>query len=133
MNEKGKTIAVIASGFNNIYPIENKRLFNEIIESGGLIISEWEPNKEIDSKNFPKRNRIISGISIATLIIEARYKSGTLITAKYALEQEKELFCIPGNIDSINSLGSNLLIKKGAQLVTTPNDIIETLKFRNKI
>ena len=117
-NEIGKTIAVIASGFNHIYPPENKKLFYEIIDEGWLIISEWEPNVEIDMSRFPKRNRIISGISLGTLLVESAYKSGSNITANYAIKQKRELFCIPGNIDSKKSYGPNLFILHGANLVT---------------
>ena len=128
-SEIGKTIAVIASGFKHIYPPENKKLFYEIIDEGGLIISEWEPNVEIDMSRFPKRNRIISGISLGTLLVESAYKSGSNITANYAIKQKRELFCIPGNIDSKKSYGPNLFILHGANLVTSPRDILDYYEY----
>lgn len=129
-NEVGKTIAVIASGFNYIYPPENKKLFNEIIECGGLVISEWEPNVEIDMRKFPRRNRIISGITLGTLLVESKYRSGSNITANFALKQKRELFCIPGNIDSVNSYGPNLFISNGANIVTSPRDILDYYEYQ---
>lgn len=91
----GKTIAVIASGFKNIYPPENKELFYNIVENGGCVISEYAPNVEVDLHRFPRRNRIISGLSQAVLVIEARHKSGSTITARDAFKQKREVFCIP--------------------------------------
>ena len=122
---KGKTIAVIASGFNNIYPPENKKLFNEIIDNGGLIISEWEPNAKIDMYKFPQRNRIISGISLGVLVIEARYRSGTSITAHFAMSQNRDVFCIPNNLESSLGYGTNKLIQEGANLVMSPQEIVD--------
>lgn len=95
---KGKTIAVLGGGFEHIYPEENKELFFEIIEHGGCVITEYPPEEKIKSTNFPKRNRIISGISMGTLVIEAAQRSGSLITARYTKEQNKPIFCIPSNI-----------------------------------
>ena len=125
---EGKTIAVIASGFNNIYPPENKKLFNEIIEEGGLVISEWDEDVEIDMHRFPKRNRIISGLSSGVLVIEARYRSGTTITAHFANKQNKDIFCIPNNIESPLGYGTNKLIQEGANLVMSPQEIIDYLE-----
>ncbi len=124
MNKQGKTIAVLGSGFNKIYPEENRVLFNQILENNGCIISEYSLNEEMDKANFPKRNRIISGISLGTLIIEATYRSGSTITAKYAIKQKKEVFCIPNRLDISTGYGTNLLIKNGANLVTQPEDIL---------
>ena len=120
----GKTIAVIASGFNNIYPEENKKLYEEIIEDGGCVVTEWEPDTRVEMYRFPKRNRIISGLSLGTLVIEARYRSGSEITAHYAMKQNREVFAIPGNIDSLLSKGTNNLINQGANLVTSPQESI---------
>lgn len=127
MHQIGKTIAVLGTGINKIFPEENKILAESIIKNGGLIISEYEPNQEYVSANFPKRNRIMSGISKGILVIEAKNKSGTLITARLAKEQNKKIFCMPGNIDNKNSSGTNELIKNGAKLVTDINDILDEL------
>ena len=91
----GRTIAVLGSGFNNIYPKENRELFKEIIKTGGVIITEYEPDTKPLPQNFPERNRIISGLSDGVIVIEARKQSGTLITVDYALEQGKEIFAVP--------------------------------------
>ena len=125
----GKTIAVIASGFNYIYPNENKKLVKDIVEQGGLIISEWDENTPITTYRFPKRNRIISGLSVGTLVVEATCKSGSMITARYAMKQDREVFCIPGNLDKARSSGTNMLINEGANLVMSPQDIIDVLKY----
>lgn len=125
----GKTIAVIASGFDHIYPHENKILFSQIIEEGGAIISEWPPETEADMHRFPVRNRVISGLAVGTLVVEAKYRSGTNITAHNAIKQGREVFCIPGNINSTKSFGANRLIAEGATLVTSPKDIIEILEY----
>ena len=95
MENEGKTIAVIASGFEHIYPTENKILFEKILENGGAIVSEYEQSTEIDMRKFPIRNRIISGLSAGVLVVEARIKSGSMITGRLAIKQNKELFCIP--------------------------------------
>ena len=102
-----------------------------IIKNEGLIISEYELNQEKKSENFPKRNRIMSGLSNGVLVIEAKEKSGTLITARYAKEQNKKIFCIPGNIDN-NAKGINNLINKGAKLVITEDEILEEIKETSK-
>ena len=121
---KGKTIAVLGSGVNYIYPKENEKLYNEIIKKEGLIISEYPLNKRPIPEYFPYRNRIISGISDKILITEARKKSGSIITANFALEQGKNVYAIPGNITSYKSEGTNMLIKEGAFLVTSLEDIL---------
>lgn len=121
---KGNTIAVLGSGMNHIYPEENQNLYKEILEKGGCIISEYEPNEEVDMKNFPERNRIISGISMGVLIIEAGYRSGSTITGRYGLNQGKSVFCLPRSIGISNGIGTNELIKKGAALVTNPGEIL---------
>lgn len=122
---KGKTIAVLGNGLHTIYPEENKTLAKKIIEKGGCIISEYPLGTKPLKYNFPARNRIISGISNGILVIEAKEKSGTLITIDFALEQGRDIFVIPGNIDSKNSVGTNNLIKDGAKLVTCYEEIIE--------
>lgn len=120
----GKTIAVVGNGLNMIYPKENIELANQIIKSGGCIISEYPCGTKPDRMNFPARNRIISGISKGIIVVEAKEKSGTLITVDFALEQGKDVYVVPGNINSINSVGTNELIKQGAKLVTTYKDIL---------
>lgn len=124
--EKGKTIAVLGGGFNNIFPKENEELFYEILECGGCIISEYAPDVKADNKNFPSRNRIVSGLSEGLLVVEARYRSGTSITAKFAKEQGKKIFCIPSNVDSTTGYGTGVLIQNGAKLVLNPNDILKS-------
>lgn len=119
----GNTIAVLGNGLDIIYPKENLELANEIIKKGGTIISEYPCGTKPDKMKFPARNRIISGISSGIIVIEAKEKSGTLITVDFALEQGRDVFVVPGNINSINSVGTNDLIKQGARLVTTYEDI----------
>jgi len=119
----GKTIAVLGNGLDMIYPKENIELANEIIRSGGTIISEYPCGTKPDKMNFPARNRIISGLSKGIIVIEAKEKSGTLITVDFALEQGRDVFVVPGNINSINSVGTNDLIRQGAKMVTSYEDV----------
>lgn len=123
-NDCGKAIAVVGNGLDSIYPKENIQLANEIIKNGGAIISEYPCGTKPDKMNFPARNRIISGICFGIIVVEAKEKSGTLITVDFALEQGRDVFVVPGNINSINSIGTNDLIKQGAKLVTTYKDIM---------
>ncbi|MFH0925748.1 MAG: DNA-processing protein DprA [bacterium] len=122
----GYTIAVLGCGVNVAYPPENKNLMDQIIEKGA-IISEFAMSKPPEKRNFPIRNRVISGLSIGTIVIEAASKSGSLITADYALDQGREVFALPGNINSQNSQGTNSLIKQGAKLVTGILDVLEEI------
>lgn len=124
----GKTIAIIGNGIDDIYPKENKHLANAIIESNGTIISEYIMGTKPEKMNFPARNRIISALSDGVLVIEAKKKSGTLITVDFALEQGKDVYAIPGNIDNSNSVGTNKLLKDGAIFVTNAEDIIYNMK-----
>ena len=124
LSGKGRTIAVLASGFNNIYPKENEVLVEKILQNGGLIISEYPPDQEIDMSKFRHRNRIISGMSLGVLVVEARLNSGSMITANLAIKQSKPVFCIPGNLTDPLSLGCNKLISNGANLVISPLDIM---------
>lgn len=121
----GKTIAVVGNGLDIIYPSENRQLAEKIIQQGGAIISEYPLGTKPDKMNFPARNRIISGMSKGIVVVEAKGKSGTLITVDFALEQGRDVFVVPGNINSTNSVGTNDLIKQGAKIVTTYNDIAE--------
>ena len=122
--EKGRTIAVLGCGFNHVYPKENEELFNEIIEDGGCIVSQYSPDTDINLKEVPFRNRIISALSEGVLIVEARHRSGSGVTAKYAFEQNKKVFCLPNQIGVTTGVGTNNLIKEGAILVTNPNEIL---------
>lgn len=110
-----------------MYPKENEWLFHKILDNGGCIISEYAPNVEADTTYFPKRNRIISGVSDGVLVVEAAHRSGSTITAKYAKEQEKKVYVIPSNIDSSNGIGSNNLIVQGANFVIAPEQIKKDL------
>lgn len=127
----GKTIAVLGSGIDDasIFPKENLNLVKKIIASGGAVISEYEPAAKSEIWYFPERNRIVSGLSRGVLVVEAPEKSGALITARMALEQNREVFAIPGSVFSRNSIGTNNLIKSGAKVVTSIDDILEELNL----
>lgn len=123
----GRTVAVWGTGIDVIYPKENKKLAEQILTSGGALISEYPMGTFPAPQNFPIRNRILSGMSVGVLVIEAGENSGTRITARCALEQNREVFAVPGNVTSKNSWGPNTLIKQGAKLVATWEDVWEEL------
>lgn len=127
LKANGKTIAVLGSGIDNMYPKENWELFEEIIKVKGLIISEYPLGTKPLKQNFPARNRIISGLSDGVLVVEARKNSGTNITVDFALEQGKDVFVIPGNIYSKTSSGTNFLITEGAIPVLNYKDILKNI------
>ncbi len=121
----GKTIAVLGTGVSNeeVYPYQNKKIFERILENNGTIISEFKLNTIPNKDNFPKRNRIISGISDKIIVVEATNKSGSLITARFGLEQGKDIYAVPGNITSKNSIGTNKLIEEGAYIFKNIEDL----------
>ena len=120
---KGKTIAVLGSGFNHIYP--SKKVYKQILKNGGAVITEYEENVGVFSQGFRDRNRIVAGLSVGTLVIEAKEKSGTGITAEYVKKYGRELWCIPHLIGDKSGMGTNRLLKKGAKLVTGIEDIMQ--------
>ena len=124
---KGRTIAVLGTGIDQVYPKENARLVDEILENGGAIVSQFPLGTPPLKDNFPYRNRIISGLSYGVLLTEATERSGSLITARLAMEQNREVLAVPGNITSRNSIGTNYLIKSGAKLVQQWQDVIAEL------
>jgi DNA processing protein len=120
------TVAVLSSGINIIYPKENNKLYQDIIKYG-LIITESPYDLEPKSHNFIQRNRIISGLSLATIVIEAGLQSGSLVTARFASEQNREVFALPGSIADPRYCGTNHLIKEGANIATSPNDVLQNI------
>jgi DNA processing protein len=126
----GRTIAVLGSGLDTVYPAEHRPLAASIIRDGqGAVISEYGLGVKPEARNFPPRNRIISGLSLGVVIVEAGARSGALITANYALEQDRDVFAVPGNITSPASKGPNRLLQEGAKLVTSACDILEELNL----
>ena len=121
---KGRTIAVVAHGLDMIYPAENRNLAKKIIECGGAIVSEYDVGTKPLKEHFPARNRIISGLAEKIVIVEAGEKSGALITADFALEQGRDVYAIPGNIFSEKSIGTNKLIKQGANLLSSYEELL---------
>jgi len=130
LDNKARTIAVLGTGIdkNSFYPLENYNLSEQIAENGA-IISEYKEGSRGTKYSFPQRNRIISGLSLGVIVIEAPEKSGALITADFAMEQNREVFVVPGPINSENSKGTNKLIKQGAKLITNISDILEELNL----
>lgn len=125
LEEKGKTIAVLGNGFKNIFPTENIGLYQQIIDNNGLVITEYPPKEKAKSKNFIERNRIVSGLALGILVIEAAHRSGTSVTARLAKQQGRKVFALPHEVDDIHGVGTNRLIRKGAKIVTNAEDIIK--------
>jgi DNA processing protein len=132
VHAKARTVAVLGTGVDVIYPRENTRLADSILECGGAVVSEFPLGTFAAPQNFPIRNRIISGLSLGVLVVEAGEYSGTRITARNALEQNRDLFAVPGNVTNKNSWGPNTLIKQGAKLVATWEDVFEELPTQIK-
>ena len=133
ISAKGKTIAVFGTGVDVIYPKENSRLSEQILALGGALISEFAMGTFPAPQNFPIRNRILSGMSVGVLVVEAAEYSGTRITARCALEQNRDVYAVPGNVTNKNSWGPNTLIKQGAKLVATWEDVWEDLPAEVKL
>lgn len=127
LENKEKTVAVLGCGLDCLTPAENDGLYTKILESGGLVVSEFEPEQEAKLWTFPYRNRIVAGLAQALVVIEAGEKSGSLVTAKWAFKQRKPVCAVPGPATGALSIGTNWLIKNGAVLVTDVNDILEEL------
>ncbi len=130
VEQGGRTVAVLGSGVDHIYPPEHKPLAEQIAGGQGAVVSEYPLGTPPDSKNFPGRNRLISGLALGVLVVEAGARSGALITARFALDQDREVFAIPGNINSPVSKGTNRLIQQGAKLVADVEDILTELNLR---
>lgn len=124
---KGRTVAVLGTGIDQVYPKENVKLVENILANGGAVVSQFPLGTPPLKENFPYRNRIISGLSLGVLIVEASERSGSLITARLAMEQNREVMAVPGNITSKNSFGTNYLIKSGAKLVQQWQDVVAEL------
>ncbi len=127
---KGRTVVVVANGLNRTYPRENKRLFRDIVEQGGAILSEYTFGTEPRAQHFPARNRIIAGVAAATVVIEAALGSGSLITADFALEEGRDVFAMPGSIFAETSKGTNHLLQMGAMALTGADDILQVFQSR---
>lgn len=130
LKAKGQTVAVLGCGLEHVYPKENKALMETIV-ANGAVISEMPIRTPAIPANFPRRNRIITGLSLATVVIEAGEKSGALISAGYALEQGRDVFAVPANIDESTARGSNMLLKDGAQMALSPQDVLDV--FRSQV
>lgn len=127
LSAKAKTIAVMATGIDSIYPKRHTHIADQIVDEGGTLVTEFPPSTPPKADHFPRRNRVISGLSLGVIVVEAAIKSGSLITARYALEQNREVFAIPGSIHNPHNKGCHQLIKNGATLVESSQDIIDHL------
>lgn len=127
LEAEGVTVAVLGSGLNNIYPVSHKKLAEEIVNNKGAVVSELDDTMPGLPHHFPKRNRIISGMSLGIIVIEAAINSGTLITARSALEQGREVFAVPGPIGNVSTAGTHRLIREGAALIESAQDVIDIL------
>ncbi len=127
LDAQAQTVAVLGGGVDVVYPKVHKKLYDAILKDG-LIISEYPPGSEADASHFPQRNRIISGLSRCTLVIESPEHGGSLITARYAAAQGRPLFAVPGSVDSVNSVGTNNLIKNGAAMATSAHDVLDAFE-----
>lgn len=130
LEEGGRTIAVMACGIDKVYPPEHRELARDIVAGRGAIVTDYPFGADPESNHFPARNRLISGLSLGVVVIEAGEKSGALITSRFALEQNREVFAVPGNIHSPVSVGTNRLIQEGGKLVMRVEDILEELNLR---
>ncbi len=128
LHAKSKTVAALAHGLDSIYPPANKGL-SEKIEANGALVSDYEPGTKLERWNFPARNRIISALAQAVFIVEAPLDSGALLTARFAMEQSRSIFALPGNVNHLNAQGPNQLIKDGAKIITCPEDILGLLGY----
>lgn len=135
LDDGGKTAAILGCGIDRCYPKENQDLMDSIVDQGGVVFSEFPPGTPPLPQNFPMRNRIISGMSLGVLVAEAERKSGSLITARFAAEQGREVYAFPGELHRKNAVGTNRLIKDGAKMVLCPEDVLEDIlpMFSKKI
>ncbi|MCK5579641.1 MAG: DNA-processing protein DprA [Candidatus Omnitrophica bacterium] len=131
LNVKGKTVAVLGCGLNHVYPPENNILYTRIVKTGA-VISEFPMDTPPVAYNFPRRNRIVSGLTLGVVVVEASTRSGALITSRCALEQGREVFAVPGKVDAPNAQGTHRLIKEGAKLISSVEDILEELNLTLK-
>ena len=129
----GKTVAVFGSGLNQVTPAENDKLYDKVLESGGLVISEYEPEFKARLWSFPARNRIVAGLSQGVLVVEGGEKSGSLITARLGFQQKKPVMAVPGQVGASQSMGTNFLIRNGAVAVTRVSEILEELGENNRV
>jgi DNA processing protein len=132
LDNHGSTVAVMATGIDQVYPRSNRALYQQIVERG-LVISEFPPGTQPRPEHFPQRNRIISGLALGTLVVEAGLRSGSLITARLAAEQGREVFAVPGSINTASSKGCHYLLRQGAALVESIEDIVQEVEFSSPV